>query len=160
MPTVITEQLRELAEDFGRRLSQWDWWEDALLVVGTYPKGEDDIRTIAPRVYLVGPPTEEPPTRVLSRSTQGSHEWALIPYPDAVDEDLFTLALATKPLPQEGKYLNLLVVHFARVEGGAAKGRFGFAHHQQLEQLGAEPLLNDIAWVRNTLAEIGACVLP
>lgn len=162
MPTVMTEQLQELAEDFGRRLSKWGWWNDAVLVVGMYPKEEGgDTRTVAPRVYLVGPLTEEePPTRALSRSTRGAHEWLSIPYPDAVDLELFSYALATRPVPERGRYLNFLVVHFTRVENGGAKGRFGFTHHQPLETPGAEEHLDDITWVRDTLAEIGVCDLP
>ena len=161
MPTVITEQLRELAEDFGRRLSQSGWWNDALLVVSMYPKDEGgDVRTVAPRVYLIGPLTEEPPTRLLRRSARGTHEWVLIPYPDAVDMDLFSYALATKPLLERGKHFNFLVVHFTRVDNGQAKGRFGFTHHQQMETPRAEEQLDDITWMRDALAELGVCVLP
>lgn len=157
---MMTEQLRELAEDFGQRLCRWDWWEDALLVVGTYPKEEGaDTRRIAPRVYLVGAAAEEPPMRVLSRCTRGTAEWVSIAYLDAVDLDLFSYALATKPLPRNGKHFNLLAAHFARVDD-AAKGRFGFTHHPQMDTPSAEERLDDVTWVRDTLADLGLCVLP
>ncbi len=91
---------------------------------------------------------------------RGQHEWLLVPHLAAMELEDLSLAMATRPLPSRGKFYNLMVIHYARLEDGSLRGTFGFAHQPQMDESAAPQYLDDVAWIREALAQLGACQLP
>ena len=75
-----------------------------------------------------------------------------------VDLTKFSRVGATKPLPRDGRHLNLIIVTHTRSEDGSCRGRHGLVHHPGLEQATAESHLDDLDWVVGALAGYGLAV--
>ena len=73
---------------------------------------------------------------------------------DVMDSDLFFDALATAPPPPDnGKIVNILVVHYTRRGADGGSMRCFMAHNDELDQPEGEEKLADDAWVHRTFTQ-------
>ena len=95
---------------------------------------------------------ERPPVKPLARSTTAGADWIRVsPYRSGVlDPTKLDYTLATRPLPVNGKELNILVVHYSRPHETGGYVRYNIAHHEDMDRPSAKEKLADDEWVHNT----------
>jgi hypothetical protein len=155
---MITDALVDFADDSCRRLRQLPWWESALIIAGTYPQGEGGVRSTGIRTFLIGRGEDGPPLTVTGRTVRDGRTWADVPGFQVIDLVKFSRVAATKPLPREGRYFNLVVVTHTRPADGVCQGKRGIVHHPEMDQPTSGEHLDDLDWVVGTLDEFGLAV--
>lgn len=141
--------LRTFVDDLDRRVSRWDWWVDAVFIAATLPI-PDGRQQVLMRAYLLGPLTTTLPEDLLARHIENEQLWAMAPWEQVADMDLFAAAVASRVHATERQPQNLLMVRVARTPDGTGYVAYNFVHDPVVNQPGIGDLLDDARWVRHT----------